>query len=178
MGSNYVMARINLIVVATILCLQLVNCQDLTKAFSHGDENQDGKLSKKELRSAMETMGIFMNKADSVHASSTHDVNSDNRIDMAEFQVLAAAEQSAGLGRLCRRSLEASGALGLVEDSAHYVDLALPAAMAVSAPGDLRCWHLSRIQIRVVRQASRLRFGCSGALSGAAGHLCRPGFTK
>merc|ERR1740117_1034739 len=128
------MARINLIVVATILCLQLVNCQDLTKAFSHGDENQDGKLSKKELRSAMETMGIFMNKADSVHASITHDVNSDNRIDMAEFQVLAAAEQSAGLGRLCRRSLEASGALGLVEGSAHYVDLALPAAMAVSPP--------------------------------------------
>jgi hypothetical protein len=88
------------IIAAIYLSLQLVHAQDVTKAFETGDENHDGKLSKKELRSApllpqgcgltnevagaMATMGIIMNKGDSILSSSTHDVNSDNRIDMVQ----------------------------------------------------------------------------------------------
>merc|ERR1711865_1045266 len=120
------------IIAAIYLSLQLVHAQDVTKAFETGDENHDGKLSKKELRSAMATMGIIMNKGDSILSSNTHDVNSDNRIDMAEFQTLAATEQNSGVGRLCRRCLEAAGMLGLVEASAHYIDMT---GLAVSPPG-------------------------------------------
>eukprot|EP00656_Telonema_subtile_P038661 TRINITY_DN4388_c0_g1_i2.p1 TRINITY_DN4388_c0_g1~~TRINITY_DN4388_c0_g1_i2.p1 ORF type:complete len:274 (+),score=85.71 TRINITY_DN4388_c0_g1_i2:125-946(+) len=106
------------------LCAQVALCDKAEDAFTTGDENQDGKLSKKELRAAMEPLGVQLNKADAVLSSSIHDINSDNRIDLAEFRDLAATELSSlgTFGRLSRRVLQAAGGLGLAEGAAHYID--------------------------------------------------------
>eukprot|EP00658_Telonema_sp_P-2_P006880 TRINITY_DN12587_c0_g1_i8.p1 TRINITY_DN12587_c0_g1~~TRINITY_DN12587_c0_g1_i8.p1 ORF type:complete len:235 (+),score=64.03 TRINITY_DN12587_c0_g1_i8:188-892(+) len=107
------------------LCL-MATCTGLEfpQAFSAGDANADGKLSKKELRVSMDALGVRMNKNDALFSSSIFDVNSDNRIDLGEFEELAAFEASGAgsIGRLCRRILEAAGATGLVEGAAYYLD--------------------------------------------------------
>merc|ERR1711907_532756 len=78
-------------VILALACLSLA-LVDFQKAFESADANQDARLGKKELRSAMESLGVHLNKADAAHSSSTYDMDSDGKLDMAEFEALAAAE--------------------------------------------------------------------------------------
>ncbi|CAN4096706.1 unnamed protein product [Withania somnifera] len=62
--------------------------EELKRVFHMFDRNGDGRITKKELNTSLENMGIFMSDTDLAQMINKIDVNGDGYIDIDEFGAL------------------------------------------------------------------------------------------